>query len=285
MKRLLLIFAMLLTLTACNKETIVLIVPTNPGGSTDVVARLAARKLSAIDGNNYVVENHFGSTGDIALKTMLEYNKQGRKAILFGYGGTFIFNQFISSDHSDRLANVEILSPVHRTPFALIVSNKSDIHTVGQLVDRIKAENTFDAIRTENPAALYGSNGTLGQLANYYFAKGLNTRVVNYRSNDQIYLAIARGDILYAFVSYVPGITHQPGIRIIGTSNTVSYQFWVFPKGKDFGNLKNELIALNDDKDMRALLQNFFTTVQDLDIYKIIQDQKQDFSKIYQEIH
>jgi tripartite-type tricarboxylate transporter receptor subunit TctC len=58
-------------------KTVTIVVPFAPGGVTDVVARLYARKLSTLTGSNFNVENKAGAGGTIGTDFVARAPKDG----------------------------------------------------------------------------------------------------------------------------------------------------------------------------------------------------------------
>lgn len=79
---------------AYPSKTIRLIVPFAPGGTTDLLGRIAADHLQNAWGANVVVENRSGAGGNIGADLVAKASPDGY-TLLVGTVGTAVTNQFL----------------------------------------------------------------------------------------------------------------------------------------------------------------------------------------------
>jgi tripartite-type tricarboxylate transporter receptor subunit TctC len=93
-------------------KTVHVVVPTSPGGATDVVARIAAAKLGAAFGQSFVVENRIGAFGTLGAESVA-------KSAPDGYTLLVAFDNFTSNPYLFKSA---VAHPIKDfAPIALLV--------------------------------------------------------------------------------------------------------------------------------------------------------------------
>ena len=80
--------------TAYPSKTIRLICPFAPGGAADLVARLVAGQFAARLGQQVVVENRTGASGNIGTQQVAAAEPDGY-TLLLGFDGTLVINPYI----------------------------------------------------------------------------------------------------------------------------------------------------------------------------------------------
>lgn len=146
--------AVALPASALGAETypdkrISLVVPFTAGGSTDIVARILASKLSGELGQPVVVENKAGASGNIAGDYVARSAPDGYT--LFMGTSTSIANiSLFSKLPFDIMKDFTPISQVANTPLVLIANNSLPANNIGEVVAYARA----------NPGKLnYGSGG------------------------------------------------------------------------------------------------------------------------------
>ncbi len=139
-------------------DTIRLVVPYGPGGSSDIIARTVAVEMSKDLGHQVVVENLAGAAGVVAMQEVAGARPDGHTLVL-GHVGTLAVNpamlESLPYDVSNDFAPVALLT---RVPILFVVNSNVEADTLEQ----------FIALAKERPGELnYGSagNGSAGHLA------------------------------------------------------------------------------------------------------------------------
>lgn len=119
-------------------KPITVIVPFPPGGSSDVTARLVAKKMAERVGQSVVIENKGGANGSIGA-TALKQAKPDGYTILVGSIGVFAINPALFKDlRYDPMQDFDLLSVAVRTPNVLVASPNFPANTVAELIDYLK---------------------------------------------------------------------------------------------------------------------------------------------------
>ncbi len=176
-------------------RSITLIVPFPPGGSTTVMARNVADKLSVSLGQQIVVENRGGAGGVIGTRSVARAAPDGY-TILLSYTATMAIAPAmnVNAGYDPRKDFVPI-GMIGAAPSVLVVNPSMPVHSVAELIAYAKAA----------PAALqYGSPGvgTVNHLAGEYLAAetGMKLQHVPYKGNGPALGDLLGGHILMMFV-------------------------------------------------------------------------------------
>jgi tripartite-type tricarboxylate transporter receptor subunit TctC len=116
-----------------------LIVPFTPGGSTDILARALAPKLSAALGQNVLVDNKPGAGGSLGASEAAKGEPDG-SVLLMGHIGTLAVNPAIYPKLAyDPLKSFTPVAWVARVPNVLVVPAASPAKTFKDFIDRARA--------------------------------------------------------------------------------------------------------------------------------------------------
>jgi tripartite-type tricarboxylate transporter receptor subunit TctC len=184
LKRILILAGALLVFAAAGvthaqgypQQTIRIVVPFAPGGTSEIVARSVAAELSTLLGVSVIVENRAGGAGTIAMSEVAKAGPDGYTLIL-GHVGTLAVNPYAMErqpyDVDKDFVPIALLAKV---PNIFVVN--ADVAA--------KDLKEFIALAKKNPGKLnYGSagNGSAGHLAFEYlkFVTGIDVVHVPYR--------------------------------------------------------------------------------------------------------
>jgi tripartite-type tricarboxylate transporter receptor subunit TctC len=184
-------------------KPITLIVPFAPGGSTDLVARLAAEQMSGDLGKQVVVENHGGGGTVIGTDKVAKAAPDGYTMMLGST--TLAINPGLRNDLPyDTLKALQPLSMLSRIPYVLVASPKSGLKTVQDLVAKAKASP--GSVNVASPGV-----GSGGHLASELFESqgGVDFTHVPYKGTGPAMTDLLGGqvDILFGTIlSVMPHI-------------------------------------------------------------------------------
>ncbi|WP_207537474.1 Bug family tripartite tricarboxylate transporter substrate binding protein [Sabulicella rubraurantiaca] len=201
----------LATPALAQSRTVTIIVPFAPGGSTDTVSRLMAERMSAVLGQNVVVENRPGGNTIVGAEAVARAAPDG-STTLMAAGTTLTINPAIHRNLSYKVEDFAPVMLVSTFPFAVIARHNgpADIAALA-------------AAARERPGRItYGTNGptTLTNVAMLMVLErmGVTMQDVTYRGDAQSQTAFMAGDIdllVVAGSTALPVFRNNQG-RILG---------------------------------------------------------------------
>jgi tripartite-type tricarboxylate transporter receptor subunit TctC len=167
-----------------------ILIPFTPGGTADTLGRLAAEKLSAAFGQQFVPENKPGASGLIAAAEAANAAPDGYTLFVSGVGGLIIASAISASPPADVMGGYTHIAAFGGPPAVLVVNNDLPVRSVAEFIAHAKA----------NPGRLnYGSPspGSLANLAFTLFQKQADIRLqdVAYRGASQAMTDLIGGHI------------------------------------------------------------------------------------------
>lgn len=173
---------------------ITLVVPFPPGGSTSIVARIIADKMSESLGQQIVIDNRGGAGGTIGSRAVSKTAPDGY-TILLGYTGTLAIGPSLYPNVGyDPRKDFAPIGLIGHAPNSLVVHPSFPAKSVRELVDYARA----------NPGKVqYGSAGvgTVSHVSGVYFANaaGIQLAHVPYRGTGPAIADLLGGHIPMAF--------------------------------------------------------------------------------------
>lgn len=166
---------------------ITVVVSFEPGGSTDLSARVVAQELTRLLGQQVVVENRVGAGGRIGTKSVALAKPDGY-TLLWGSGSTLTAAPVLFADQG----HVSTLLPVSlgaTQPFVFVTTPATGVRTTAEFV----------ALAKRNPAAMNfasagvgSSNHLLGEI--FMAAAGVPMTHVPYKGSASAKEALLKGD-------------------------------------------------------------------------------------------
>jgi tripartite-type tricarboxylate transporter receptor subunit TctC len=136
-----------------------LIVGFQPGGPTDLIARLIGQKLSEETGKNFIIENVAGAGGDVGAGRAAQSTPDGYTLLVTG--GNLTNNPFLYSHVPyDPLKSFDAVTLAGATPVVLAINPSVPAHSVKDLVALIRStpnKYSFASPGTGTPPQLVGS--------------------------------------------------------------------------------------------------------------------------------
>jgi tripartite-type tricarboxylate transporter receptor subunit TctC len=194
-----------------------MIVPFPAGSASDTAARLLGHALSAPLGQNIVIDDRAGASGNIGVGMAAHAAPDGYTLVL-GTASTQTLAPSLSPHLDyDPIKDFAPVSLVAEAPYVLVVAPAVPATTVGELIALAKAK----------PAALnYGSAGpaSLAHLAGELFSSmaGVVLTHVPYKSSAQSVVDIAAGRIQLQFATIAPTLPYirDGRLRALGVTST-----------------------------------------------------------------
>ena len=175
-------------------RTITFIVPFPPGGSTSIVARVIADKMSQLLGQSIVVDNRGGAGGTVGTKAAAKADPDGY-TILVGYTGTLAIGPSLYKNVGyDPRKDFVPIGMIGHAPTSLVVHPSFPAKTVAELIAYAKA----------NPGKVnFGSAGvgTVSHITGEYFARAAGIKLVHipYKGTGPALSDLLGGHIPMAF--------------------------------------------------------------------------------------
>ena len=185
-----------------QNRPITLVVPFPPGGSTTIVARIVADKMSEALGQSIVIDNRGGAGGTVGSRAVSKSAPDGY-TILLGYTGTLAIGPTLYGNVGyDPRKDFEPIGRIGTAPNTLVVHPSTPVHSVAELIAYAKA----------NPGKLnYGSAGigTVSHVCGEYFATAAGVKLTHipYKGTGPAIIDLLGGHIPVAFAP-VPA-THE----------------------------------------------------------------------------
>jgi tripartite-type tricarboxylate transporter receptor subunit TctC len=182
---------------------ITLIVPFPPGGSTSVVARIVAERLSATLGQQVIVDNRGGAGGTIAARAFVSAPPDGYTLFL-GYTGTIaIAPSMYPNAGFDPRKDFAPIGRIGSAPAVLVVHPSFPVRSIAELI----------ALAKEKPGSVnFGSAGvgSLTHIAAELFASmaGVKLMHIPYKGSGPVLSDLLGGHIPMSFTP-IP-VAHGP---------------------------------------------------------------------------
>jgi tripartite-type tricarboxylate transporter receptor subunit TctC len=191
-------------------QPITMIVPFAPGGASDFAARLLQPRLSAILGQQIVIENRDGAAGNVGMDLAARAKPDGYTLFL-GNVGTVSINPYIfSSLRVKPLQDFAPISIVADTPGLLIANPGFPPNNVKELVEYVKARP--GQVNFASPGT--GSVNRL-EMESFRREAGLDMVHVPYKGGAGPATAdVMGGHVSLMFVTISSGINHVKGGRL-----------------------------------------------------------------------
>jgi tripartite-type tricarboxylate transporter receptor subunit TctC len=170
-----------------------IIVGLAPGGTTDIVARLMAQWLSERLGQQFVVENRTGATGNIAAEAVVRAPADGYTLLLVLTANTSNATLYEKLNFN-FIRDIAPVAGLSRTPFVMLVHPSVPATTIPQ----------FISYAERNPTKLsFGSAGNGGTIhiagALFNMMAGINMAHVPYRGEAPALTDLLGGQVQVAF--------------------------------------------------------------------------------------
>jgi tripartite-type tricarboxylate transporter receptor subunit TctC len=175
-------------------RAITLVIPFAPGGSTSIVGRGIADKMSELLGEKVVVDNRPGAGGTVGTKAVAKSDPDGYTLVL-GYTGTLAIGPSLyKSVGYDPRKDFAPIGLIGNAPNSLVVNPSFPAKTVAELIAYAKA----------NPGKVnFGSAGagTASHITGEYFARtaGITLVHIPYKGTGPALTDLLGGHIPMAF--------------------------------------------------------------------------------------
>jgi len=186
-----------------------IVVPVTPGGSTDILARLVAQRLSEVWRTQFIVENRPGAGGIIAVEYVAKSVPDGYTLVL-GFTGTFAHMPAILPKIGyDPVRDFAPVSHIATVPNMLAVHPSIPARTVKELI----------AVAKARPGQLnYGSagSGSNSHVSVEFFKQltGTDIQQIAYKGAGSTMVDLLGGHISLTIVGIPPLLPHVRSGRL-----------------------------------------------------------------------
>jgi len=174
-----------------------MVVGVSPGGSTDLIARLIAGRLSSRLGQQVVVDNRSGASGIIAAQLVGRSQPNGYTLMLAG-ASISIVGSLYKQANFDVQRDLEPLALVASTPYVMVANPKTGVKTLAELINYAKA----NAGKISHGA---GAAGTVQHLSGEIFKRmaGISMTFVPYKGSSDMLVDVLAGRLQVAMDNVV----------------------------------------------------------------------------------
>lgn len=175
-------------------RAITLVIPFAPGGSTSIVGRVIADKMSELVGEKIVIDNRPGAGGTVGTKAVAKSDPDGY-TLMLGYTGTLAIGPSLYKNAGyDPRKDFAPIGMIGNAPNSLVVHPAFPAKTVAELIAYAKA----------NPGKVnFGSAGagTVSHITGEYFARAAGITLVHipYKGTGPALTDLLGGHIPMAF--------------------------------------------------------------------------------------
>ncbi|TCH98340.1 tripartite tricarboxylate transporter substrate binding protein [Roseococcus sp. SYP-B2431] len=195
-----------------------IVVPFSPGGTTDLLARIAGQHLSDAWGQPVVVENRSGAGGNIGAEFVAKAPPDGY-TLLFATVGALVTNQYLYRqmpyDSATAFAPVALFGEVANV---LAVHPSLPVNSVSEYVELCKARGA-GGLSFGSPAI--GGSGHLA-MAYLEFRAGFKVEHVVYRGSSDVLKDLLAGHIPSTMDNLPPYLPHfrTGALRPLGVTSS-----------------------------------------------------------------
>lgn len=202
-----LFFACLLATTqtafAFPDKSVRIIVPFAPGGATDLVGRALASRLTAIWGQQVLVENRPGAGGNIGADLVAKSTPDGYTLLLASPAEVAINPSLYKQMPYDAANDLVPVVKVATAPLVLVVNSQSPVTNLKEFLQLLKAKNG---------AANFASSGSGGpqHLAGELFKSMANVSMTHipYKGGAPAITDLLGGQVDLFFAGLPPALPH-----------------------------------------------------------------------------
>jgi tripartite-type tricarboxylate transporter receptor subunit TctC len=175
-------------------KPITLVIPFAPGGSTSIVGRVIADKMSQLLGQSIIVDNRAGAGGTFGTKLVARSDPDGY-TILLGYTGALAIGPSLYKNVGyDPRRDFAPIGLIGNAPNSLVVHPSFPVTTLAELI----------AFAKEHPGKVnFGSAGagTVSHITGEYFARaaGITLQHIPYKGTGPALTDLLGGHIPMAF--------------------------------------------------------------------------------------
>lgn len=201
-------------------QPVKIVVPYGPGGSTDALARLLARRCSEVLGKTFIVENRPGANGNLGAASVATSAADGHTLMLSTTGPLSLNKLLYKATPFDPLTDFAPIALLADVPLLLAAHPAVPAHKPQQLISYLKSKPGKVSYST-------AGNGSMGHLAAELFQRATGTQMVHvpYRGSSGALSDLMGGVVDLSFdllPTYLPQIQagRVKAVALLGAKRT-----------------------------------------------------------------
>ena len=197
-------------------RTVVMVVPTGPGGGMELLARIFAQQLQRRLGQPFVIENRAGAGGVIGTSFVARANPDGYTILVANSSNLAINVSLYKNLPYDPTKDLVPISLYALSPWILVVNPSLPVHTAGDLVRLAKARPGELTFGSAGPGTAHHL------LAEMFMTQtGIKAIHVPYKSTIEPLNDVVAGHLQFMFTDLPPsqGLIEQGKLRALGISS------------------------------------------------------------------
>ena len=205
---LILVLSLFTTLAGAQGKVLRIVVPFAPGGGVDVVARTLGQRLSQELGQQVIVENRPGASGNIGADFVAKSAPDGHTLLVSA--STFVVNPLVSAQRApfDPLKDFTHVGLIAKGP-VLLITHPSYGSSLREFIDQAKASPDKYNLAT-------GGFGSAGHLSaeSFKLRTGLKIPVILYKGTAPAFADLMGGQISGIFDPLVTALPLAKGGKV-----------------------------------------------------------------------
>lgn len=205
------------------KQSIRIISPYAPGGTTDVLARLLAQPLQQKLGQTVIVENKGGAGGNVGTDYVSKAAPDGYTLLLAASGPIVISPSLYAKIPYDSINDFTFVAPIANASFVVLANPASGITSIKDLIARVKKGEkiNFASAGSGTPQHI------IGEMFNQ--AAGIKMQHIPYKGSGPAMNDLLAGQVPISFENPVPAMPHVKGGKIKVLASTGADRSAAFP--------------------------------------------------------
>lgn len=225
-------FALAQSAVSFNKP-IKLVVPFAPGGTSDILARMIAPKLSVVLKQTVVIENKPGAAGNLGASLVAKSDPDGHTLLLMDLSSLAVAPHLYTSLPYDPVKDLAPVSMISFSPYLLAVNPKLGVKTIADLL----------ALGKSNPDKLVFAHAGVGsgnQIVGLELAKrwGIQWITVPYKGGSAAINAVLAGEANVIVNGSTATLPYAKNGQLVALAVTGNKRIESLPDVPTFGELK-----------------------------------------------
>jgi tripartite-type tricarboxylate transporter receptor subunit TctC len=177
-------------------KTVRILVPYPPGGGTDIQARLLSVAFQKSMGQNFLIDNRTGASGNIGTQIAVDSPPDGNTILFVSGLISVVVTLFATRIKFDVHKDLTPISWISSTPLVLTVHPSVPVNSVKELVALAKRHpGRMNAVGNAAGTTSHLSAEMLNQTV------GIKSTVVTYRGAGPAVIALISGEVDYGFMT------------------------------------------------------------------------------------